>query len=250
MLGSMGMGRLGFGRFGRLGGASAFTPASLFTGGELGGYYDPADLATAVDSAVSSFTDLSGNGNHATQATGAAQPIRRLTGSVYSIEFDGNDHLELPTGLLTGWTSGTAVFAAKLDADPPATGGVSGPVLGDIGSAADSNHYPFTDGIVYEDFLSTARKATVDPGNMAAWHVTDFRSEANNWRAAFNGTEFFTTATNTVGVGTAPLIGRSAAAGVNFDGHVGRIIIINRILTASELTDARSWVAEGAGVTL
>jgi len=231
-------------------GASAFTPASLFTGGEAGGYYDPAELS-GVDSGVSSFTDLSGNGNHATQATGANQPILRLNGSVYSLEFDGaDDRMDFPTGLLTGWTAGTAVFAAKLDTDPPGLGGQTGPVLGDFGSAADSNHYPYTDGVVYEDFLSTVRKTCGDPGNMAAWHVTDFRSEANNWRAAFNGTEFHTTGTNTVGVSSAPLIGHSVAVSAFLDGHVGRIIIINRVLTASELTNARNWVAEGAGVTL
>ena len=53
--------------------ASAFTPASI---AGLVGWFDAAQLTGYADgAAISSWTDLSGNGNHAVQATGALQPF-------------------------------------------------------------------------------------------------------------------------------------------------------------------------------
>jgi hypothetical protein len=64
----------------------AFTPAALFASGEQGVWYDPSDFSTlfqdsagtipvtAVEQPVGRMLDLSGRGNHATQATSAARP--------------------------------------------------------------------------------------------------------------------------------------------------------------------------------
>ena len=63
-----------------------FTPALLFASGEQGVWYDPSDISTlfqdsagttpvtAVEQPVGRMLDLSGRGNHATQATSAARP--------------------------------------------------------------------------------------------------------------------------------------------------------------------------------
>lgn len=67
--------------------SSVFTPASLFTGGVQGVWYDPSDFSTlfqdsagttpvtAVEQPVGRMLDLSGNNNHATQSTSAARPV-------------------------------------------------------------------------------------------------------------------------------------------------------------------------------
>ena len=64
-----------------------FNPASLFTGGKEGVWYDPSDLSTLFQDStgttpvtepgqpVGLMLDKSGNGNHASQATSAARPI-------------------------------------------------------------------------------------------------------------------------------------------------------------------------------
>jgi hypothetical protein len=248
------------------GGASVFTPASLFSGGGLGAYYDPNDLTTmyqtgtraapgaaaAVGSPVGLLLDKSGNNNDATQTTAGMRPTLRQSGSLYYLEFSAasTQHLILPTALLTGWTSGTGIFAAKLNVDPSASGNASGAPLGDCGSDVSTDNYPWTSGLVYSGFLSSARKDALaaDPGNMAAWHVGDFRSAANNWKASFNGTDYMTTATNTVGVGTAPMIARSGPA--YLDGFIGRIIVKNSVLTGTDLSQARTWVGAGSGLVV
>ncbi|MBC7156584.1 MAG: hypothetical protein H5U20_03605 [Rhodobacteraceae bacterium] len=64
----------------------AFSPSLLFSSGQRGAWYDPSDgrrvftdlagtLAAAPGEPVARIDDRSGNGNHATQATVAKQPI-------------------------------------------------------------------------------------------------------------------------------------------------------------------------------
>jgi len=70
-------------------GATEFSPASLFTSGVQGAWYDPSDYSTlfqdsagttpvtAVEQPVGKMLDKSGNNNHATQATTASRPVLR-----------------------------------------------------------------------------------------------------------------------------------------------------------------------------
>jgi hypothetical protein len=64
-----------------------FGPASLFSAGQIGGWYDPSDLntlfqdsagttpVTAAGQPVGRILDKSGRGNHATQTTAGSRPI-------------------------------------------------------------------------------------------------------------------------------------------------------------------------------
>lgn len=83
--------------------SSAWTPASLFTDGEAGAWYDPSDLSTLfTDSSgtiqvtsdgdpVGKMLDKSGNGNHATQSVSASRPTYKTDGSLHWLAFDGVD---------------------------------------------------------------------------------------------------------------------------------------------------------------
>lgn len=97
---------------GRSNASATFNPASLFTGGQLGAWYDPSDLTTmwqesagttpaAVDSPVGKINDKSGNNYHLTQATSSARPVLRKSGPLYYLEFDGvDDGLTAATGTI------------------------------------------------------------------------------------------------------------------------------------------------------
>ncbi len=94
-------------------GGGVFSPASLFAGGEQGGWYDPSDLSTmfqdtagttpitAPGQAVARINDKSGRGNHLTQATAGSRPA-------YQVDGNGNGHL-LFNGT-SGWMASTSVF--------------------------------------------------------------------------------------------------------------------------------------------
>ena len=81
-----------------------FSPASLFSSGEQGVWYDPSDFSTlfqdaagtipvtAVEQPVGKMLDKSGRGNHATQATVTKRPILKIDGNgKYYLLFDGVD---------------------------------------------------------------------------------------------------------------------------------------------------------------
>lgn len=103
-------------------GSNKFNPASLFSNGEPGVWYDPSDLTSlwtdtsrttqaTVNDAIACMDDKSGNGNHAIQSTSAYRPILRQSGDVYYLEFDGsNDFFEIAVGTI--WSNTDGLFAA------------------------------------------------------------------------------------------------------------------------------------------
>lgn len=90
---------------------AAFTPADLFTGTELGGFWDMSQASslwqdtaattpvTATGQSVARVDDLSGNGNHLLQGTTASQPLYQEDGNVKYIALDGSDDV-LATGVV------------------------------------------------------------------------------------------------------------------------------------------------------
>lgn len=92
--------------------AAGFSPASLFSSGEYGAWYEPGPSTCFTDAgvtpagvgdAVYQINDLSGNGNHAVQTSLSARPIlRQSVGGNYYLEFDGADDRMLFTNPSTG----------------------------------------------------------------------------------------------------------------------------------------------------
>jgi hypothetical protein len=93
-------------------GGAAFSPASLFASGEEGAWFEPSPTTCFTDTArttpasvgqaVAGMTDLSGRGNHATQAITSARPILRQAGTgEFYLEFDGIDDFLVTTNLIT-----------------------------------------------------------------------------------------------------------------------------------------------------
>jgi hypothetical protein len=81
--------------------SGGFSPLVLFAGGEQGAWYEPSPTTCFTDTArtvaavvgdpVAGMTDLSGRGNHVTQATLANRPILRQSGALYYLENDAVD---------------------------------------------------------------------------------------------------------------------------------------------------------------
>lgn len=94
------------------GGAPAFmtTPSTL---SGLKAWWRASDIAQADNTAVASWSDLSGNGHTATQGTGSAQPTlqtNELNGQAV-VRFDSGDGMSVATMDLTA-TNAVTVFAA------------------------------------------------------------------------------------------------------------------------------------------
>jgi hypothetical protein len=125
-------------------------------------------LALSDGTAVSSWTDSSGLGNHATQATGANQPILKtsILGGKPVIRFDGaNDYLQ--TATFSSSLSSSTIFA-----------------VGKVGTADQTQ-------FVFDGIDSTHRNAVL--------HYSTFEGGAGaNKLDQFAGTEVFGTSTNGV----------------------------------------------------
>jgi hypothetical protein len=102
--------------------SAAWSPAALFGSGEPGAWYEPRLTSSFTDTArttaavendvIAGMTDLSGNGNHLSQATLGARPALRLAGGKYYLEMDGVDDVlfgALTTQLVGPWEFWAAV---------------------------------------------------------------------------------------------------------------------------------------------
>ena len=81
---------------------AGFTPADLFSGGEDGGWWEPADTATVfqertgasattaagVGDPVGTILDKSGNGFHMIANSDLARPTLEQSGAIYYLLFD------------------------------------------------------------------------------------------------------------------------------------------------------------------
>lgn len=90
-----------------------FSPASLFSNGEVGAWWDVQDTSTlfsdtamttlaVVDGLVAAHTDKSGNGNHRIQSTEGSRPtLRQHSDGRYYLDYSGGKLLEVPTSTAT-----------------------------------------------------------------------------------------------------------------------------------------------------
>lgn len=108
--------------------APAFSPLSLFEAGEFGWYFDPSSpdnmfqlstgstAVTAYTQPIGYLTDLSGNGQHFTQATDANRPLWAADGDYSRIDGNGtNSYISKSVTMPAGKRKLTIGTAFKAD---------------------------------------------------------------------------------------------------------------------------------------
>jgi hypothetical protein len=70
----------------------------------------------------------------------------------------------------------------------------------------------------------------------------------NSW-SHIDGTQHYSTATNTVGMG-GYWLGRSAGAGFYMEGYFAELIISDSVLSASERSNVHSYIADKYALTI
>jgi hypothetical protein len=132
----------------------AFTPASI---GGLTVWLKADAITGKVDGdAISSWTDSSGGSKHGTQATGSAQPIYKtaIANGKPIVRFSAPSSQVLNIPDLSALTAATGLIVVRAVEDPQATAAGG---LWEFG-ATNNTFYPFSDGIIYDDFATSARK--------------------------------------------------------------------------------------------
>lgn len=226
----------------------------LWLRADLGLFQDnPGTVAATADGdPVKVWTDQSGNGANATASTDAARPLLKLSilNGQPVLRADGSDDRMGWTGAgLWGSHSsyeGFIVIKKVVDSDE---GGCWW-----FGSN-DNSHYAYSDGNIYDGFFTNVRKTVGDPSpSLAAWRLFNCISASGEWTANLDGTQIFTTATNT----PAALSGGGPEAdGVLFSGHgvfkamdIAEVFVYNRKLTTTERNNVGGYIQDRYGLTI
>lgn len=203
--------------------------------------------ALANDASVTQLSDESGNDRHATQS----DPSKRATfkeniaNGQPAFYFTGSQWYDLAT-FMSGWTEGEIFLVVKLAADPPATSAKSG--LLEMGNDLNVSHYPFTDGTIYSDWGSSARKNCGNPTpSLASVALINIISKSGEWTINLNGVQLYTTASNTVAWSATPAIGRetSGFGNVFLDGWLFEGVLYSTVRSSGQRADI---VAELAAI--
>jgi hypothetical protein len=198
-------------------GAGPTFPAFPSVTNEWGRYEVFRETGYSNGNGIEPLTDWSGNTRHWTHSgTDASRPQYETGAGPNSQPVANGDH---PNNL--GWNTGpdmSALTAAhffavmKAKADPAADIGDTG--FWNFGTDALSAHVPYVDGNVYDDAGTTARKTAGNPATSlaSAFRLYEVISTSSEWTLLVDGTQVFTTATNTVGCPAAPTLLFNAGA--------------------------------------
>lgn len=210
----------------------------------------------ANDAEISTWPDDSGNARDVTGVVGATKkprfkstsgPNSKPAVSLRQISDGQGGYFTVPN-FMSAYTSGHAFVVLKKDEDPTANSDC--PPL-DWGTQTDL-YFPYTGNQhIYEGWGTDARKDDITPGtSLAAWLLYETRTASGAWSDWINGTQIFTTASNTVAFTTTPTIGFINATSRVFRGMVAEVIFYNKVLSAGEITTIKTYITAKYGLTL
>ena len=204
-------------------------------------WYEPSrETGLSDNDLMPTLTDQSGNGRHFTQSNSSFRPIYKsgILNSLACARGTGgitgaHEHWVGPS--MTALTAAHAFIVVKCDSEAIGTADNG---LWRFGTAADSDHYPWSDNNIYDGTLSSTRKTVGSHAALTSWRVTEVVSISGEWTFKIDGTQLFTTGTNTVSGRSNPgLLTTSVAGGGDFfKGYFAGLYIFSAKLTTDRTT--------------
>ena len=251
-----------------------FSPASLFSSGEAGAWYDPSDLTKVfqVDGTtptvpwtsgdildanrVGKLEDKSGNENDLVQTTLAKCPVLKLAGGLYYLEFDGvDDGLQSADINFTGTNTMSVFSGARKEADEVA-------VVAELSNNVGGNPGAFRIASISSNVWRYTSKGTsgvnanatgyTPPVTSVLTGLSDITNDVNTIRV--DGVE---KASSTANQGDGPygnwplnLGARNSGASLHLDGRVYGLIVRGALSNPSEIASAETYIAGKTGVSI
>ena len=232
--------------FGHYAARGSFTPPQL---ANMVFWGDANTLAGGDGALISSFTDLSGNANHAT-ASGSLRPTLKtnIVNGKQVLRFDGTDDVMAWPNLFGAATTGTLVVMIKANADPAASAITSKPwdlaKTGAVGSSAHS----YTDGFIYEHFGSdTSVQAMPKPSSAASFHAYSVTIQANKMVIHWNGVIIGGQDFSSPGFLAAPTLSDGTS---KYAGDIAEIMLYKVVLSRAELKTINTYLAAKYAVSV
>jgi hypothetical protein len=154
--------------------------------------------------------------NDATQTNTASQP--KIYDSVTGVVTENGKpavffEADIMDFTLPAMTEGE-VFRVLRSANDPSTSAseAGGDVLGTGWNSGANSHYPWTNGTIYDSTGRNSRLSFNPTANLAQQHLLNILSKSGEWTARINGTQEYTTASNTVGFRTSNSFGQAGTA--------------------------------------
>lgn len=230
------------------GGGGGFTPSDYGTvqvwySARVGG-------ATNVpnNTGTNKWYDLSGNQYDALQSASINQPNRVTNGmnGVAAWAFTGNatptdTSYMVVSNCLQSLTAATLIVSLQITNDPAIGSSSSG--FGKFGSdSVTGNHWPFTDGTVYDGFGITSRVTVGNPSrSFTNAVVVAITVTANSYHYYVDNVEIGSgSASCTVGWTTIPWLGRHPDTPAGLSGCITDFVIYNAVLSTQNRTNANN----------
>jgi hypothetical protein len=113
-----------------------------------------------------------------------------------------------------------------------------------FGTHTFSSHYPYSDSIIYDGFGSTARKTAGNPAStLAVPRLYEIVTKANLWIARLDGSQLYSTTTNTVGFSTTPRLFRDFPSTGPTGAKHRAFVLYDAQLSTGDAAAVRSWMA-------
>lgn len=150
---------------------------------------------------------------------------------------------------LSGATAAFVCYVVKRLSETPSGGAASAGPIGDWGTHDLGDLYPYTDDNIYDGFCSTARKTIGDPTlALADARIITIKSAAGAYVYQVDDETPYTTASNTVGIGTTPTLGKYTSANWYYNGYILEVVALNFIPTTQQVSDLKSYLTTKWGI--